>query len=357
MVESFIDDFTKVSLEENESEGWSRVCSRKMRRKCKNVRPIRHSVVHRQNGYSLHDNISNLMEDDNLETLMQRFVGMRSNFLLSKSNKSFFDCLLHSINQAFSIISDEQIEPGMVDVLCLGLGSPAADRASLHQLVVLDLLLQFDSRLDRSRTYLYDPVFNSIVRELIQKLGMNIIPVNKQGCYKLSPDRFHFIILPHCAPSLLNNLLCTNWSPSILSRLVLFSNGWREIRQELIASGETNSQIADKLAYITALETVVVQLPNKQYSSLGFLNNKLKEYKNFECMRVQCFPLNAINCLPKTIWNIPPYAEDKQINVPCSTSLVHDDRFSLDLISSDIIPNFIDTLDKNDNTNQKNVCK
>ncbi|CAH8519239.1 unnamed protein product [Heterobilharzia americana] len=354
MSESLIKDFENVGLEEDESEGWLRICSRKTKRKSKGSKPIGHcSLTHRPGGYRLPVGISHLMEDDNLESLERRFYGMRSNFLLSKPDRSFLEGLIKSISQAFSMISKEQIRPKMVDVLCLGLGNPAADRASLHQLVVLDLLLQFDTRMDRSHTQLYDPLFKSMVRALIQKLGMHIIPTNKEGCYKLASDRFHFIFLPHCAPVLINNLLYTNWSPDIISRLILFSNGWKEVRHELTTAGEKNCRISNKLAYISALESVV-QIPGKEYYMQWSSNKKLREYGDFEGMRIQCFPPEETDRLPKSVWNIPPYAKREEVNI-YSDLLMHSDKFSLDLIDSKFVPYFVDTLNNDEAVSEELV--
>ncbi|CAI2728193.1 unnamed protein product [Schistosoma spindalis] len=326
-----------MCLDDKDSEEWLRVCSRKTKRKLKATRPVGRPAIQKPNV------TLDYMDDDSLETVSGRFDGIRSSLLLSKPDRNFLEGLLKSINQAFTIISNKQTEPSRIDVVCLGLGNPAVHHSSLRQLVVLDLLLQFDPRMERSRTHLYDPVFKSVARALIRKLGMHILPNNEEGCYKLSPDRFYFVMLPHCAPALLNNLLFTNWSPSILSRVVLFSNGWKEARQELIASGASDSlKIAKELAYITALESVV-QSPGKEYYLLWSSRNKVKEYRDFEGMRVQCFSPVEMDSLPKSVWNIPPYSEKTDKEISCSSKLTQCSEIFSDIIDANVVPNFIDS--------------
>ncbi|CAH8554992.1 unnamed protein product [Schistosoma rodhaini] len=326
-----------MCLDDKDSEEWLRVCSRKTKRKHKATRPAECAAIQK------HIFTLDYIDDDSLETVLGRFNGIRSSLLLSKPDRTFLEGLLKSINQAFAMISNKQNEPSGIDVVCLGLGNPAVHHASLRQLVVLDLLLQLDPRMERSRTHLYDPVFKSVARALIRKLGMHILPNNKEGCYKLSPDRFYFVMLPHCAPALLNNLLFTNWSPSILSHMVLFSNGWKESRQELIASGASDSlRIAEELAYITALESVV-QIPGKEYYLLWSSKNKLREYRDFEGMRVQCFSPVEMDRLPENVWNIPPYSEKTDKEISCSSTLTQSSRFFPDIIDANVVPNFIDS--------------
>ncbi|CAH8500729.1 unnamed protein product [Schistosoma turkestanicum] len=323
-----------MCLDDSNSEEWRRVCSRKKQRQRKTAECL--SV---QRPFST----LNYMDDDSLETVLRRFDGMRSSLLLSKPDRSFLEGLLKSINQAFSIISTTQIEPNKIDVICLGLGNPAVHHASLRQLVVLDLLLQFHPRMERSRTHLYDPVFKSVARALIRKLGMHVLPNNREGCYKLSPDQFYFVMLPHCSPALLNNLLCTNWSPDILSHVVLFSNGWKEVCQELIDSGASDSLgIAKELAYISALESVV-RIPDKEYYLHWSSGNKLMEYRDFEGMRVQCFPPLEMDSLPKNVWSMPPYSEKTNIETSCSSTLSQSSNCYSDVIGANVVPNFIDS--------------
>ncbi|TNN21296.1 SRR1-like protein isoform 2 [Schistosoma japonicum] len=325
------------SLDYNNSGEWLRVCSRKTKRNLKGRQQIKHSTIQRR--------IDSLdfLNDDSLETVLRRFDGMRSSFLFSKHNKSFLEGLLKSINQAFEIISDRQIGQSEIDVICLGLGNPAVHLSSLRQLVVLDLLLQSDPRMERSRTHLYDPVFKSVARNLIRKLGMQILQTNKEGCYKLVPGKFYFIMLPHCSPALLNNLLCTNWSPSILSHVVLFCNGWKEVHQELVASGESDSlRISKELSYITALESVV-QIPGREYYLRWSSDNKFEEYRDFEGMRVHCFSPLEMSNLPKNIWNMP-HSEETVVGTPSSNASVQNSSFYSDLIDANTVPSFVDSI-------------
>ncbi|KAF5398673.1 hypothetical protein PHET_08440 [Paragonimus heterotremus] len=291
--------------------------------------------------------------EDDFTTMCSKFTSFRSYFLHSGTGQTFVNSLLADLRRAFPACTLS--EPECVDVLCLGLGNPATNRASLRQLALLDLLIERDTRLARSRTRLYDPVFRCASRQFIRGLGMQVILNNQEACYPLSPDRYHFIMLPHCAPGLLNNLLLTNWSKHLLDRMVLFSNGWREMRAEFNATGESEDVIAQVFGCIDILESVLVvgdgnQLWKKRHTS------KCLEERDFEGMRIQWFRSEDLAEMPQNIWDQPPLtvvtgvsqtidsaAHSKTVRTQDS---VDRSRFYADLIDFQTVPCFIDSADK-----------
>ncbi|KAF7237825.1 hypothetical protein EG68_11141 [Paragonimus skrjabini miyazakii] len=291
--------------------------------------------------------------EDDFTTICSKFTTFRSYFVHSGTGQTFVNSLLADLRRAFP--ASTLSEPECVDVLCLGLGNPATNRASLRQLALLDLLIERDTRLARSRTRLYDPVFRCTSRQFIRGLGMQVISKNQEACYPLSPDRYHFIMLPHCAPGLLNNLLLTNWSKRLLDRMVLFSNGWREMRVEFNATGESEDVIAQVFSCINILESILVVGDGNQVWKKRRTSKCLEEH-DFEGMRIQWFRSEGLAEMPQQIWDQPPLTfaaevsqtvdsltHSKTVRIPDS---VDHSRFSADLIDFQTVPCFIDSEDE-----------
>ncbi|KAF6776203.1 hypothetical protein AHF37_03982 [Paragonimus kellicotti] len=291
--------------------------------------------------------------EDDFTTMCSKFASFRSYFAHSGAGQAFVNSLLADLRRAFP--ASTLSEPECVDVLCLGLGNPATNRASLRQLALLDLLIERDTRLARSRTRLYDPVFRCTSRQFIRGLGMQVVSKNQEACYPLSPDRYHFIMLPHCAPGLLNNLLLTNWSKHLLDRIVLFSNGWREMIAEFNATGESEDVIAQVFACIDILKSILVVGDGNQVWKKRRSSKCLDEH-DFEGMRIQWFRSEGLAEMPQNIWDQPPptfvtggsqtinsSAHSKTVPTPDS---VDRSRFYADFIDFQTMPSFIDSADE-----------
>lgn len=163
-----------------------------------------------------------------------------------------------------------------------------------------------------------------------------VLKTNEEACYPLNPDRYHFVILPHCAPVLLNNLLYTNWDPSILGRMILFSNSWSKVRYELSASGESDHLIAQQLTCMRTLESVITMADQPSHSNAA----------DFEGMCVQWFPVDRIARLAVTTWDRSGLADSQssfRSEQAHLKSVSTGDGFYADLIGRDVITTFVDS--------------
>lgn len=161
----------------DDDEGWIRAGSdyrKKHRQKNKQHRILRCSSTQRPDGCRPPSGLTDIVDDDDLGTLRIKFFRKRDYFMHSHEGRLFITDLLASLDHAIQTVAPGCETQHSFDVLCLGLGNPAVDRASLNQLVVLDILLERDSRLTRSRTYLYDPLFRSVARTFILEQGMQV---------------------------------------------------------------------------------------------------------------------------------------------------------------------------------------
>ncbi|CAI2738430.1 unnamed protein product, partial [Dicrocoelium dendriticum] len=176
-----------------------------------------------------------------------------------------------------------------------------------------------------------------------------VLENNEEARYLLSPDRHHLVFLPHCAPLLINNLFSVNWSPEQLQRIILFSNGWKQMRAEFTAVGEPDSVIATELAYLHTLEQVVVVEHGIHQPHLS------REELDFEGLRVQWFPSHALSRLPPEAWSRPPYSvstgDVSSNELEAVAPLITKDlnlkgRFYADVIARDLVPTFVDLVSK-----------
>ncbi|TPP66127.1 hypothetical protein FGIG_06827 [Fasciola gigantica] len=340
---SAIECNTTSVMDDADDQEWIRAGShhrKKCRKKNKQHKILRCSAAQRPDGCRPPSGLADLVADDDLDTLRTKFHRKREYFVHSHPGRLFLTELLASLDRAIREVTPNYEMQHTFDVLCLGLGNPAVDQASLSQLAVLDLLLERDSRLTRSRTQLYDPLFRSVSRSFILELGMQILGTNEEACYPLALDRHHFVMLPHCAPALVNNLLYTNWDPNFLGRVILFSNSWSHVRRELSVSGEPEYLIAQELACIYALESIIAATEEPSYSN----------DVDFEGMRIQWFPACRLAELPSVTWNKTKPIDSLQSRQPSfpgqqahPKTLSTGDYFYADLISRDLISTFLDS--------------
>ncbi|XP_066269253.1 SRR1-like protein [Branchiostoma lanceolatum] len=118
-------------------------------------------------------------------------------------------------------------------IVCYGLGRFSSCVTARFQLGLLLLLMEV-LHIPGS-CYVYDPVFSSSEKLLLEKLGCQRILTNEEG--KRPVDRRTLFYMPHCGKPLYNNLLWANWGQQ-LSKLVILGNSLSNMalrfpRQEL----------------------------------------------------------------------------------------------------------------------------
>ncbi|CAL1704167.1 unnamed protein product [Somion occarium] len=142
----------------------------------------------------------------------------------------------HLIRESLHLLSVTSPE-----VLCLGLGSPAAYRDPRAQLVFL-LEVSDDLSLDRSNISVYDPVFTEEDERLLDDI--------RNAAYALPNPSIAY--MPHCDLQLYENILRENWTSNRLPKLLLIANRFSEYvdnvpSQKLSAAFPCVSRIAPHL--------------------------------------------------------------------------------------------------------------
>lgn len=176
----------------------------------------------------------------------------------------------------------ETVNVGKVEhCICYGLGNISCSVISRYQLALLILLRDhFKLNVD-----VYDPVFLPIELDYLAKFEMNIIDNNEEGLRKITSPTLMY--MPHCPTALMNNLLWSNWLPS-LSNCIVFGNSFTLLSETL-----TERDLKTKYQCIHSIFPVTCELR---------IENDFKYSDIFNDLSLHVFPSNALKELPPAFW-------------------------------------------------------
>lgn len=112
-------------------------------------------------------------------------------------------------------------------IVCYGLGRLSSSRIARYQGALL-LILKDHFQVPAE---VYDPIFSAVDVEVLEVFDIKVLNRNEEGKRKVVETTLFF--LPHCGKELYNNLLWTNWNPSLLSRCVIVGNSFSTIVQNV----------------------------------------------------------------------------------------------------------------------------
>ncbi|XP_063848983.1 SRR1-like protein [Scylla paramamosain] len=112
-------------------------------------------------------------------------------------------------------------------IVCYGLGQLSSSRIARYQGALL-LILKDHFQVPAE---VYDPIFSAVDVEVLEVFDIKVLNRNEEGKRKVVETTLFF--LPHCGKELYNNLLWTNWNPSLLSRCVIVGNSFSTIVQNV----------------------------------------------------------------------------------------------------------------------------
>ncbi|KAK9512258.1 hypothetical protein O3M35_000726 [Rhynocoris fuscipes] len=195
---------------------------------------------------------------------------------------------LHHFLNALKICNKRVNYDAFEEIVCYGIGNFSKSHAALYQLA---LLLQLKYHL-KVPLHIYDPLFNTIEKEILEKLNLIIIDRNEEGKRKIYNNTVFF--LPHCPLELFNNLLWINWGLS-LSKCVIIGN-----RHSSVITNTPSSSLID-FYYVTRITPAVEEID---------IPNVFKFNDIFNDFAAHIFPLDKLNKVPADFWNfqeIPVY--------------------------------------------------
>ncbi len=110
------------------------------------------------------------LPDDSPAALKTKFSAALANFPFTRGdNPSFLTRVLVDLRVRIPAGS------ATASILCLGLGNPAVDAASLRQLAFLSAMIEASEGLfSPAKTFLYDPVLKTTSREFIRRQGFKV---------------------------------------------------------------------------------------------------------------------------------------------------------------------------------------
>ncbi|KAI8497628.1 hypothetical protein Bbelb_249340 [Branchiostoma belcheri] len=165
-------------------------------------------------------------------------------------------------------------------VVCYGLGRFSSCVTARYQLGFLLLLRDV---LDvPSSCHVYDPVFSSSEKVLLQKLGCQLILENEEG--KRRVDRKTLFYMPHCGKPLYNNLLWANWGQQ-LRNVVILGNSLSNMALRC-----PNQELEKAAFYIHSILDHTKEFP---------LPNNFHFQDIFNDLSLHVFPVAAI---PPSLW-------------------------------------------------------
>lgn len=133
------------------------------------------------------------------------------------------------------------------EIICFGLGH-LSNINSVYQLAfLLNLRDQF-----KSKVLVYDPVFYTIEKGILNELNLEVLTDNFKGRYQLLANTLLFA--PHCPHLLLENFLWANWNETLLNSVIIANNFHDIVKQ--FDSCYVKRTISDNILKETALELV-----------------------------------------------------------------------------------------------------
>ena len=119
-----------------------------------------------------------------------------------------------------------------VDALyCFGLGHFCESVTAKYQFAFL-LALKEALEISNSKTFISDPIFYKDEEDVLSEIyGLNVITENLE-CFVPCQEP-SLIILPHCPKQLTNNLLFSNWKPTLIENIIVISNSLTNISESV----------------------------------------------------------------------------------------------------------------------------
>ncbi|KAL5962129.1 SRR1-like protein [Taenia solium] len=205
-------------LDSENEDGWTCALSKGMRRRLKAkgyTSPLSITLPVPTNSGSCGRRTVIILPDDSPSALSSKFDVALASFLRPTS---LVAVVLAQLRPRF------RCSASFAPLLCLGLGNPAVDTASLRQLAFLAALVQMSEGIfSPEKTFVYDPVLKTTSRNFIRELGFCILSSNLEGHYQLPRERPTLVFLPHCPIALAEGLVACNWHLDVLNRLTFLS--------------------------------------------------------------------------------------------------------------------------------------
>ncbi|XP_058492204.1 SRR1-like protein [Solea solea] len=175
-----------------------------------------------------------------------------------------------------------------LECVCYGLGSFSSCPVARFQLAMLLLLLDA-GQIPLEDCSVYDPMFSTAERDILRKLGLNVLTENEEGKRLAKKPTLYYLM--HCGKALYNNLLWRNWSTQCLPLMTIVGNSFTGMSDRTVGR-----EFQRDYSYIYHALNVCEErrLP---------CPSRLIEV--FSDTAVITFPTNSLNRLPQSTWAEP----------------------------------------------------
>ncbi|XP_055903951.1 SRR1-like protein [Eupeodes corollae] len=200
---------------------------------------------------------------------------------------------------SLSILNDSLQENNIkiAKLVCFGIGPFTRSIQALHQ---FGFILELQKNLQINDALYFDPVFRESEKEVLKTLECSLMKENCEA--KFASDVVTLFYLPHCPNSLTNNLLWKNWSPDLLSQVVLINNSF-----ESLTSSASDAVLRKDSCYILDVQPLVKEFP---------LDDCYEIHNIFNDLSVHVFPISNLPEKSSQFWtkkDAPKYEEGEMV--------------------------------------------
>lgn len=222
----------------------------------------------------------------------------------SQIERSRSDLNSEYLENVYKSLQKVQIAQKFEEIVCLGLGQFSNCVISRYQ---LSFILNLSEKFQVSAVKFSDPVFTATEKDILKKLGFQVLDSNLEGKYLCEKPTIYFF--PHCPKQLSNNLIWRNFCPQNLKNVVLIGNSFRNIIDT------TPERLLRPQAHFI--------LEISPYVTEEYLENNFKFTDIFNDTAIHHFPEEILASLPKEFWennSEPIYSEEDREFVKNDTS-------------------------------------
>ncbi|XP_014666662.1 PREDICTED: SRR1-like protein isoform X2 [Priapulus caudatus] len=186
--------------------------------------------------------------------------------------------------EALSVGVDEL---GITEIVCYGLGHVSSCPIARLQLCLLSIMRE----LLQVKCIAFDPIFTASEKAYLTQQGISLIEKNEEGRRRACNGGTLFF-MPHCDKPLYSNLLCANWEPEHLSRVILVGNSFRNMAENLPCR-----KLQELAPFVLKVLPHVVEIPVKN-------NHRFNDV--FNDLSIHIFPGERLKRLPCVFWDSVP---------------------------------------------------
>ncbi|RDD38227.1 SRR1-like protein [Trichoplax sp. H2] len=158
--------------------------------------------------------------DETLTNISSCLSPLAPSHLVEETGHSDLGSSSCSSNLPPNIVLNRESTAAIKEIVCYGLGNFLSSASARYQLALLLILIE---KLQiKNRCSIFDPVFTSDEKEILQDFGLQIITENEDCKRCVQMGTLFYMV--HCERDMYNNLLASNWPRNNLRNVIIVGN-------------------------------------------------------------------------------------------------------------------------------------